>query len=192
MGNACGSEADICSANICSSSFCLASVVLGQDRHSVALLAESTSAAVAAVQSLNQLHAPEVTLQVHSTKKKGAVIGSAPKLSHEGLVAAAKAAEEKVAAEKRAMQLAAKKAAAATAKANRQKPKLIAPGGGIGLQAQPAAQSVTGSAVVGSAELVQASMPPKMQVSGNATASAADTASVQGKIHQGKWSRKKQ
>ena len=64
-------------------------------------------------------------------KKKGAVIGSAPKLSHEGLVAAAKAAEDKAATEQRALQLAAKKAAAAEVKANKKKPKLAAPGGSI-------------------------------------------------------------
>ena len=48
-------------------------------------------------QSLADLHAPEVTYQVKSapTKKRGAVIGSAAKLSSEGLMAAAKLAREK-------------------------------------------------------------------------------------------------
>ena len=48
-------------------------------------------------QSLADLHAPEATYQVKSapTKKRGAVIGSAAKLSSEGLMAAAKLAREK-------------------------------------------------------------------------------------------------
>ena len=48
-------------------------------------------------QSLADLHAPEATYQVKSapTKKRGAVIGSAAKLSSEGLMAAAKLAKEK-------------------------------------------------------------------------------------------------
>ena len=93
--------------------------------------AESTTAAVAASQFEVPLHALEVTIKAPVAKKKGAVIGSAPKLSHEGLVAAAKAAEDKAAAEKRALQLAAKKAAAAEVKANKKKPKLAASGGSI-------------------------------------------------------------
>ena len=48
-------------------------------------------------QSLAGLHAPEATYQVKlaPTKKRGAVIGSAAKLSSEGLMAAAKLAREK-------------------------------------------------------------------------------------------------
>ena len=48
-------------------------------------------------QSLADLHAPEATYQVKSApiKKRGAVIGSAAKLSSEGLMAAAKLAREK-------------------------------------------------------------------------------------------------
>ena len=144
--------------------------------------AESTTAAVAAAQE--PLHAPEVTIKAPSAKKKGAVIGSAPKLSHEGLVAAAKAAEEKAAAEKKALQLAAKKAAAAEAKANRKKPKLAAPGGGIGFQSKPAQNNV---AVMPAAPAAAVTNEAAAEV-----AAAADTASVQGKIYQGKWSRKKQ
>ena len=139
---------------------------------------ESTSAAVAAAQSLEHLHAPEVIVKATVVKKKGAVIGSAPKLSHEGLVAAAKAAEEKAAAEaaavKKAKLLDAKKAAA---KANRQKQKLAAPGSGIGFQTdatQSAQDSVAATQAVALAQL-----------------QADAGASVQGKIHQGKWSRKK-
>jgi len=41
--------------------------------NSTCILAESTTAAVAAAQSLNQLHAPEVTVKFPPTKKKGAV-----------------------------------------------------------------------------------------------------------------------
>ena len=146
------------------------------------LCAESTTAAVAASQFVAPLHAPEVTIKAPSAKKKGAVIGSAPKLSHEGLVAAAKAAEEKAAAEKRALQLAVKKAAAAEAKANKKKSKLAAPGSGIGFQPQPA-QNVAAVPLAAAIPVVEA---PSGQVP------AADPASVQGKIHQGKWSRKKQ
>ena len=48
-------------------------------------------------QSLADLHAPEATYLVKSApaKKRGAVIGSAAKLSSEGLMAAAKLAKEK-------------------------------------------------------------------------------------------------
>lgn len=145
--------------------------------------AESTSAAV------HSLHAPEVSVKaITATRKKGAVIGSAPKLSHEGLVAAAKAAEEKVAAEaaaaKKASQAAVKKAAAEAAKARRQKPKLAPAGTGIGFQAGPA-QS-------GAAPVAEAL--PEVAVAMAATDSqlASGTAgAVQGKIYQGKWSRKK-
>ncbi len=153
--------------------------------------AESTTAAVAAAQSLNQLHAPEVTVKISSTKKKGAVIGSAPKLSHEGLMAAAKAAEEKAAAEKRAQQLAAKKATTAAAKASRQKQKLGAPGGGIGFQSQPNGPIASEMPAAEVVDPLQANVAPHMQLSSDASA-AATAASVQGKIHQGKWSRKKQ
>lgn len=145
--------------------------------------AESTTAAVAASQFVAPLHAPEVTIKAPSAKKKGAVIGSAPKLSHEGLVAAAKAAEDRAAAEKRALQLATKKAAAAEAKANRKKPKLAAPGGGIGFQSQPAQQ-------VSTVPLPTAVSPEIGAAPGQMP--TADPASVQGKIHQGKWSRRKQ
>ena len=146
--------------------------------------AESTTAAVAASQFVAPLHAPEVTIKAPSAKKKGAVIGSAPKLSHEGLVAAAKAAEDKAAAEKRALQLAAKKAAAAEAKANRKKPKLAAPGAGIGFQSQSAQQVATVPASTAAAPVVGAAAAPGQTPT-------ADPASVEGKIHQGKWSRKK-
>lgn len=144
--------------------------------------AESTAAAV------QSLHAPEVTVKaITSTKKKGAVIGSAPKLSHEGLVAAAKAAEEKVAAEaaavKKANQLAAKKAAAEAAKAKRQKPKLGPVGTGIGFQAGPA-QSAAVSEVPVSAPVLQ-------PTAAEAQPAGAVAGTVQGKIYQGKWSRKK-
>lgn len=152
---------------------------------------ESTTAAVAAAQSLNQLHAPEVTVKLPSSKKKGAVIGSAPKLSHEGLMAAAKAAEEKAAAEKRAQQLAAKKATTAAAKASRQKQKLGAPGGGIGFQSQPNGPTASEVPAAEVADPLQANVAPHLQLSSDASA-AATAASVQGKIHQGKWSRKKQ
>ena len=58
-----------------------------------------TNAAVehAQSQSLADLHAPEITYQVKAApaKKRGAVIGSAAKLSSEGLMAAAKLAKEK-------------------------------------------------------------------------------------------------
>ena len=145
--------------------------------------AESTTAAVAASEFEVPLHAPEVTIKAPAAKKKGAVIGSAPKLSHEGLVAAAKAAEDKAAAEKRALQLAAKKAAAAEVKANKKKPKLAAPGGGIGFQPKSAQQSST-------VPLPTAANPVVEAASGQVP--TADPASVQGKIHQGKWSRKKQ
>ncbi len=156
------------------------------------ILAESTTAAVAAAQSLNQLHAPEVTVKIPSTKRKGAVIGSAPKLSHEGLMAAAKAAEEKAAAEKRAQQLAAKKATTAAAKASRQKQKLAAPGGGIGFQSQPNGPTAAEVPAAEVANPLQANVAPHMQLSSDASAAAAAAAAVQGKIHQGKWSRKKQ
>ena len=145
--------------------------------------AESTAAAVAASQFVAPLHAPEVTIKAPSAKKKGAVIGSAPKLSHEGLVAAAKAAEDKAAAEKRALQLAAKKAAAAEAKANKKKPKLAAPGGGIGFQPHPAQQVSMMPSPTAATPVVEAAPSQALP---------ADPASVQGKIHQGKWSRKKQ
>jgi hypothetical protein len=48
-------------------------------------------------QSLGDLHAPEATYQIKKApaKKRGAVIGSAPKLNSEGLLAAARAAKEK-------------------------------------------------------------------------------------------------
>lgn len=48
-------------------------------------------------QSLGDLHAPEATYEIKKApaKKKGAVIGSAPKLNSEGLLAAARAAQEK-------------------------------------------------------------------------------------------------
>ena len=158
--------------------------------HCVYCLAESTSAAVAAAQSMEHLHAPEVTVKATAVKKKGAVIGSAPKLSHEGLVAAARAAEEKAAAEaaaaKKAKLQAAKKAAAAAAKANRQKQKLAAPGSGIGFQsdAVPNVQdSLTGAQAVAPSQL----QSDTAQQGGQADAGG----SVQGKIHQGKWSRKK-
>ena len=135
---------------------------------------------------MDSLHAPEVSVKaVTTTKKKGAVIGSAPKLSHEGLVAAAKAAEEKAAAEaaiaKKAKQVAAKKLAAEIAKANRQKAKLAAPGSGIGFQAVPS----------------QAAPPvPEMPADGalpnaQSTVAGSDAGAVQGRIYQGKWSRKK-
>ena len=120
------------------------------------------------------------------------MIGSAPKLSHEGLMAAARAAEEKAAAEKRAQQLAAKKATTAAAKASRQKQKLAAPGGGIGFQSQPNGPSASGAPAAEAAEPLQANVAPHMQLSSDASAQAAMSASVQGKIHQGKWSRKKQ
>jgi len=119
------------------------------------------------------------------------VIGSAPKLSHEGLMAAAKAAEEKAAAEKRAQQLAAKKATTAAAKANRQKQKLAAPGGGIGFQSQPNGPTASEVPAAEVADPLQANVAPHTQLSNDASA-AATSASVQGKIHQGKWSRKKQ
>ncbi len=48
--------------------------------------------------SLADLHAPEVTYEVKKApvaRKRGAVIGSAPKLNAEGLLAAARAAQEK-------------------------------------------------------------------------------------------------
>lgn len=149
--------------------------------------AESTSAAVAAAQSLEHLHAPEVTVKAAPVKKKGAVIGSAPKLSHEGLVAAAKAAEEKAAAEalaaKKAKLLEAKKAATAAAKANRQKSKLAVPGGGIGFHGSDAPQSVEVP------DGLQAGIAPHVQPN---AVPQADAGSVVGRIHQGKWSRKKQ
>ena len=152
--------------------------------------AESTSAAVAAAQSLEHLHAPEVTVKASAFKKKGAVIGSAPKLSHEGLVAAARAAEEKAAAEAAAAKKAklqdAKKAAAAAAKANRQKQKLAAPGSGIGFQTD-ATQSAQDSVAA-----AQAGAPSQLQSDAAQQGGQADAGgSVQGKIHQGKWSRKK-
>ena len=145
--------------------------------------AESTSAAV------QSLHAPEVSIKaITATKKKGAVIGSAPKLSHEGLVAAAKAAEEKVAAEaaavKKASQAAAKKAAAEAAKARRQKPKLAPAGTGIGFQAGPAQ---SGAALTSE---VLPEVPAPMSATDSQLASGTAGA-VQGKIYQGKWSRKK-
>ena len=154
--------------------------------------AEATTAAVAAAQSLEGLHAPEVTVKALGPKKKGAVIGSAPKLSHEGLVAAAKAAEEKVAAEaaleKRAKQLATKKAAAAAAKANKQK-KMAAPGGGIGYQPRLPQNRVELPAAV-SVPVSAATVEPETII--HAVADSVSAASVQGKIHQGKWSRRKQ
>lgn len=146
---------------------------------------------MAAAQSLDHLYAPEVSIKTPGAKKKGAVIGSAPKLSHEGLVAAAKAAEEKAAAEamadKKAKQLAARKAATAAAKLNRQKQRLVAPGGGIGLQPQP----VQSTAAVPAATALQADVVPQMPMP-IPQAASAEAASVQGKIHQGKWSKKKQ
>ena len=58
-----------------------------------------TDAAVEHAQSrsLADLHAPEITYQVKAApaKKRGAVIGSAAKLSSEGLMAAAKLAKKK-------------------------------------------------------------------------------------------------
>ena len=149
--------------------------------------AESTTAAVATAQAVEPLHAPEVTIKP-AVKKKGAVIGSAPKLSHEGLVAAAKAAEEKAAAEKRALQLAAKKAAAAEAKANRKKPKLAAPGGGIGFQGKPAQTSAVTPGVPEGPTATGVTVTDDL---GGQTP-VVDPVSVQGKIYQGKWSRKKQ
>ena len=136
---------------------------------------------------MDHLHAPEITIKAAPAKKKGAIIGSAPKLSHEGLVAAAKAAEEKAAAEaaaaKRAKLLEAKKASAAAAKANRQKQKLT--GSGIGFQAD-AAQSAAEATLD-----AQASVLPQVQANATQQSAQADAGSVQGKIHQGKWSRKK-
>lgn len=149
--------------------------------------AESTSAAV------ESLHAPEVSVPaVTATKKKGAVIGSAPKLSHEGLVAAAKAAERKVAAEaaaaKKASQLAAKKAAAEAAKAKRQKVKLAPAGTGIGFQAGPSQKN---TAPVPDAPPVPTPVPTVLQSVPESQAVSGSAGGVQGKIHQGKWSRKK-
>lgn len=104
-------------------------------------------------------------------------------------MAAAKAAEEKAAAEKRAQQLAAKKATIAAAKASRQKQKLEAPGGGIGFQSQPNGRTASGVPAAEVADPLQADVAPHVQLTRDAAATAA---SVQGKIHQGKWSRKKQ
>ena len=102
-------------------------------------------------------------------------------------MAAAKVAEEKAVAEKRAQQLAARKATTAAAKASRQKQKLAAPGGGIGSQSQP--NGPTASEVP---DPLQANVAPHMQPPSDASAAAVTASSVQGKIHQGKWSRKKQ
>lgn len=145
--------------------------------------AEATTAQV------DSLHAPEVSIKaVITTKKKGAVIGSAPKLSHEGLVAAAKAAEEKAAAEaaiaKKAKQVAAKKLAAETAKANRQKAKLAAAGSGIGFQAGPSQPAATAPELPTDTAQLNAG---DVQSAG----AGGDAGAVQGKIYQGKWSRKK-
>ena len=106
-------------------------------------------------------------------------------------MAAAKAAEEKAVAEKRAQQLAAKKATTAAAKASRQKQKLGAPGGGIGFQSQPNGPTASEVPVAEVADPLQANVAPQLQLYCDASA-AATAASVQGKIHQGKWSRKKQ
>ncbi len=49
-------------------------------------------------QQLSNLHAPEVVMykiKKAPPKKRGAIIGSAPKLNSEGLLAAARAAQEK-------------------------------------------------------------------------------------------------
>lgn len=53
--------------------------------------------AAAQQQSLADLQAPEATYQIKKApaKKRGAIIGSAPKLNSEGLLAAARAAQEK-------------------------------------------------------------------------------------------------
>lgn len=150
--------------------------------------AESTSAAVLS------LHAPEVSVAaITAPKKKGAVIGSAPKLSHEGLVAAAKAAEEKVAAEaaavKKANQLAAKKTAADAAKARRQKIKLAPAGTGIGFASGPTQPGI--SPVADAARQSPAPVPAVLQPVPESQAAPAPAGTVQGKIYQGKWSRKK-
>ena len=69
--------------------------------HELSSCAAATNAAVEAVwtqqQSLAELHAPEIGYQVKTApaKKRGAVIGSAAKLSSEGLMAAAKLARDK-------------------------------------------------------------------------------------------------
>ncbi len=99
--------------------------------------------------------------------------------------------QEKAAAEKRAQQLAAKKATTAAAKASRQKQKLAAPGGGVGFQSQPNGLTAAEVPAAEVANPLQANVAPHMQLSSDASA-AATAASVQGKIHQGKWSRKKQ
>lgn len=62
------------------------------------MCAAATDAAVSQQhQMLSDLHAPEITYEIKKApaKKQGAVIGSAPKLNPEGLLAAARAAEER-------------------------------------------------------------------------------------------------
>ncbi len=105
------------------------------------------------------------------------------------------AAEKKVAAEaaaeRRAKLLAAKKAAAAEAKANKQ--KLAAAAGGVGFLPQPTQTAATevyptampGNALQAELAAAQAQMPVVQPTAAEATA-------VQGKIHSGKRSRKKQ
>ena len=64
--------------------------------------AAATNSAVAEVQALATLTAPEVSYeplaQAGAVKRRGAIIGSAPKLNAEGLIAAAELAREKEAA----------------------------------------------------------------------------------------------
>jgi hypothetical protein len=74
-----------------------------QLQHHVDALVHTAAATDAAVghrqtlQSLADLHAPEVSYEMKKApaKKRGAVIGAAPKLNSEGLLAASRAAQDK-------------------------------------------------------------------------------------------------
>ena len=62
------------------------------------MCAAATNTAVAEVQALSSLHAPELKPAPEAVKKRGAIIGSAPQLNAQGLLAAAELAKEREAA----------------------------------------------------------------------------------------------
>lgn len=114
--------------------------------------------------------------QKANEKKRGAVIGAAPKLNSQGLMAAVHAAEEKermqkaLLAQKQSNAAARKQALAAKASAAK----------------QPSPQAASPAVAVAPAPRAPAAAP----AAGPAPAGAA--ASVQGIIHRGKWSQRQQ
>lgn len=112
----------------------------------------ATNEAVAEVQALASLTAPELNyepLAKAPVRQKGAVIGSAPKLNSQGLMAAAELAREKEAARLKQETAAARKAQAAAQRAARPQGSSLAAAAALLQQsATPASGSLPAAAIV--------------------------------------------